>query len=342
MVPKAYLTFQRHRRFFFQYTWPLKVAAFRAGRRLRLGCGQSDGRKAGAVIAVTPYYGAPESLPWFLAYYRRLGVSFFVFLDLSAQRDLAARLGKSADCAVWAPNGFMHPGQAIHALNHLRHKYAHDKWCLSVEPYDFLVFPRSETRSIRDLIDFMESEGRRHIYAIMVDAYGDGPAQGMRFSESKSPFSQLPYFDRFGYQTLSEQALREVPIVGGAQRRTLYLDMPQAAPALNHIPLIRLKWDCYYLASTHTVAPPVCNTPHSAWHSTTTACLMRFALLGDDMALHVAKQAEAGKLRPDNVTTLYPGTEAMAGINLKTKLSGTFSTSQDLLDCGLLNNGQWF
>jgi hypothetical protein len=56
----------------------------------------------------------------------------------------------------------------------------------------------------------------------------------------------------------------------------------------------------------------------------------------------VAKQAEGGELYPENMNALYLGSERMAALALKNQNSGRFSSSQDLLDCGLLNNGQWF
>jgi hypothetical protein len=335
-------TFAAHREFFFRYTWPLKVAAFRAGRKLRLAAGRAHGEKSWPVTAVVPYYGDHALLPWFLTYYRKLGVDFFVFLDLSADQDLGTRLGETADCAVWITKTFIQPGKIIHALNYLRHAYASKRWCLSVEPYDFFVFPKSETRHIRDLTEFLETEHRKHIYAIVVDAYGDRPAAEMAFSETVSPFEQLPYFDRFGYQAMVGDALRVVPILGGVQRRFLYRDEPHKAPALNRIPLLKINWETYYLASTRVVVPAHHNTPHCDWHASTTACLLRYALLSNEIALHIAKQVEPGQLHQESITPLYDGSGAMTAAALKNEVSQRYQSSSDLIECGLISNGQWF
>lgn len=342
MSSTFFQAFSEHRKFFFRYTWPLKLASLRAGRRLAHVFGKPDGRKIASVIAVVPYYGDHHLLSWFLTYYRKLGIKLFVFLDISADRDLQTWLDTTIDCAVWRPRGFMHPGKTVDALNYLRHRYARDRWCLSVEPYDMLVFPKSETRHIRDLTDFLESEQRKHVFAVALDAYGDGPASDIAISDEISPPELLPYFDRFGYQTAAGVELNVIPILGGVQRRHLYGDEPQRAPALNRIPLLKLTWDCYYLASTRVVVPLRFNTPHSEWHSTTTTCLLRYALLGGEMPLHIAKQAEPAQLYPDNVTPLFAGSEAMMSAGLKNQGSQRFTSSRDLLDCGLLNNGQWF
>jgi hypothetical protein len=342
MLAAFFEAFAERRKFFFRYTWPLKLASLRAGRRLAHVFGKADGRKLKSVIAIVPYYGDHRFLAWFLTYYRKLGIKQFVFLDISMEHDLADRLDSALDCAVWRPKGFMHPGKTVDALNYLRHRYARNRWCLSVEPYDLLVFPKSETRHIRDLTDFLESEQRKHAFAIVVDAYGDGPAAELSASGEMPPPEQLPFFDRFGYQTAAAEELDVIPILGGVQRRYLYGDEPQKAPALNRIPLLKVTWDCYYLASTRVVVPTRFNTPHSPWHSTTTTCLLRYALIGSEMSLHIAKQAEPAQLYPDSVTPLFAGSEAMISATLKNQGSQKFTSSRDLLDCGLLNNGQWF
>jgi hypothetical protein len=342
MFSEFFKAFSVDRKFFFRYTWPLKLASLRMGRQLKRSLGKPDGTKISSVIAVVPYYGDREILPWFLNYYRKMGIKFFVFLDVSPEKDLTPLLDTAVDCAVWSPKAFMHPGKTNHALNYLRHKYARGKWCLSVEPYDFLVFPKCETRHIRDLTDFVESEQRRHVFAIVVDTYADVPASQLKFSDAVSPFEMFPYFDRFGYQTAGAEDLKVVPILGGVQRRFLYGDEPQKAPPLNRIPLLKMTKDSYYLASTRVLVPAEFNTPHSDWHSTTTACLLRYALLSNEMSLHIAKQAEPAELYPDNVTPLFAGSEGMTSAVLKNQGSQKYTGSRDLLDCGLINNGQWF
>jgi hypothetical protein len=342
VVGDMFWTRQRKLAFWYRFTWKLRRGAAKTGRRLILAAGAADGARIKGVPAVVPYYGDHRLLNWFLAYYRGLGAGHFVFLDLGAKRDLHEWVGDAADCSVWRPEGFMHPSSTIHALNFLRHRYARGKWCLSVEPFDLLVFPKSETRHLRDLIDFVESEQRDHVAAVVVDAYGDGPAREMAVTGERSPVELLPYFDRFGYQTMEAGETKAVPIMGGVQRRALYGDEPKMAPPLNRIPLVKISKEAFYTASTRQLVPHKLNTPHSDWHSTTTACLLRYAMLGDEVSLHIAKQAEGGQLYPDQTTAMYPGSETMAGMTLKNQNSGRFTGSQDLLGCGLINNGQWF
>jgi len=319
--------------------WNLRLAAWRAGGKLNHVSGAPNGKKLGSITAVVPFYGDSAILEWFLSYHLRLGVIFFVFLDLSADQTLAPLLLKRKDCAVWTVKKNFVPADADNALNFLRHKYARDRWCLSIEPCDFLVFPHSETRHIRDLTDFLDNEQRSSVFAIIVDAYADQPVDEADGLEDVSPFVRLPFFDQFGYQTLDENT---GTIVGGVRRRALCAETPNTAPPLNRVPLVKLKSDCYYLTSTRRLIPAHLNKAHTDWHSSPTACLMRYALISSEMAMHTAKLVKANQMPGEISSPLPQGSAALASLHLKTQGSGRFESSRDLLNCGLLNNGQWF
>lgn len=303
--------------------------------------GADDGRRISGVIAVMPYYGDGHLLAWMLTYYRTLGVEFFVFLDGSAAGDLVQLLAETADCAVWRSKADLAEAGTLHALNFLRHRYAEGKWCLSVEPFDILVFPHSETRHVRDLIDFVENEQRSLVHAIVVDAYAGVSARAIAHNETLPPHQALPYVDRLGYQTGAPTEHRLMPIVGGVQRRCIYGDAPEQAPALNRIPLVRITPERYYVSSTVLMNLPELNAAHSDWHSTPTACLLRYALLCRDSSLSLAANVEATQDEA-GLGSLLQGSIAMTEMNLITSASAGWRSSQDLVDCGLINNGQWF
>lgn len=303
--------------------------------------GAADGRRISGVIAVMPYYGDAHLLAWILAYYRALGVAFFVFLDWSTSADLAQRLAETADCAVWRSKAGLEKRETLHELNFLRHRYATGKWCLSIEPFDILVFPHSETRHIRDLIDFVENEQRSLVHAIVVDAYAGCAARAIVPSETISPHEALPYVDRLGYQTGAPTEHHLMPVIGGVQRRTIYGDAPEQAPALNRIPLVRITPERYYVSSTAVMNLPELNAAHSDWHSTPTACLLRYALLCRESSLSLAADMEEAQSNA-GLGSLLQGSIAMTDMNLVTSASAGWRSSQDLVDCGLINNGQWF
>jgi hypothetical protein len=322
--------------------WSLRLAAANQRYNLINVHGQPNGEGLQGVVAVVPYYGDHRFIPWFLAYYRKIGICYFVFLDLSKTSDLAAYVADAADVAVWQIRNKLRVSDALHALNYLRHRYARDGWCLSVEPYDLFVFPKSETRHLQDLVDFMTYERQDHLFAMIVDAYGEKPARQINVGETFSPLEHLPFFDRVGYETTLSEKKKTAIIQGGVQRRLLFADQPMNAPLLNCAPLVKMKRDYYYTSATRQMVPGHLNQAHSEWHTSISACILRFAMLSSSECLHIARLIEAAGLNSDRVPPLYAGSEALAMTALKVEGSGHFNTSQDLVECGLLNVGQWF
>jgi hypothetical protein len=289
-----------------------------------------------------PYYGNKELLVSFLRYYRRLGVDGFVFLDLSGRQPLAELLHGEQDCAVWRPRGALSPKRGIHWLNFLRRRYGTGRWCLSVEPSEFLVFPQSETRDIRDLAEFLGTEQRDHLFALVLEMYADDRASAVSLALDDNPLEVLPYFDPVGYACRGTGRLRSIPTQGGVQRRTLFADAPQNAPTLNRIPLVRWRWYFSYVAGTRLMVPGRLNTAHSTWHLNPTACLLRCALLDDVANLVTAASVEKTALVADGAMPSYPGLVKLRNLRLTHSASARFGSSQDLLRWGLLNPGQWF
>lgn len=295
------------------------------------------------VVAVVPFYGSDVLLDAFLEHHRSLGLDAFVFLDLSADAVLAARLAGQNDCTVWRPRVNPDPKKAVYWLNYLRWRHATGRWCLSLEPSDFFVFPRCETRHIKDLIDFLETEQRNHVYALVVDMYGNGPAAAAGLASGEHPLSVLPYFDPYGYATASRpNRFRSVLVRGGVQRRAAFAEQPRRAPALNRIPLVKWRPFYTYLVGTRMLLPRRLNTPHSPWHSSTTAGLLRFALLENEAALRLAARTEAADIVGEGGGRSFARLAELRPMRLRHESSRRFAGSWDLVDCGLLNPGQWF
>jgi hypothetical protein len=314
---------------------------------IRCEGGAAKALRQNDLVIVTPFYGNNGLLPPFLQHHRRLGVDQFVFLDLSEIGGLAERLADQRDCAIWRPGGRTAKGQAIYWLNYLRRRYGTGRWCLSLEPNEMFVFPRSESRQIKDLTEFLQSEARDHIFALVVEMYGDQPAKKLvkklASKTVENPLNILSYFDPYGYTTSRSHHSWGVTVRGGVQRRTVFRDSPRRSPPLNRIPLVKWRWFYTYVAGTRLLIPRRLNAPHPPWHSAPTACLLRFALLDDHASFVAAAMAEAGQIsaRPSGAQ-YYRSLLKLRRHHLKHNASVRFNSSADLVECGLLNPGQWF
>ncbi len=331
-------------RFFVQHQLLSSLWAWNHGRRLMQIAGPSRPVERAGVVLVAAYYGYDGLFDAFLEHHRQLGVKEFVFLDLSEKADLAGRLGETGG-AVWRPKGPWSPSQVKHDLNFLRGRYATGRWCLSLETTDFFVFYRSETRTVRDFLDFLESENRKQVYALVVEMYGEGPADALDVNDDQAT-RKLQYFDPLGYTTTPSSGLfRNVIVQGGLQRRSLYARQPNRSPALNRIPLAKWEPLCAYVSDTRLLAPSRMNVPHSPWHSSPTACLIRFGLLRDEAHLGTAANVETHSVIDEDGLgrgSSFAGALKLRGLSLKQQFSKEYGSTQDLVDAGLLNPGQWF
>lgn len=314
--------------------------ARRSLARLDLLMGSARRSSAGGIVLVAAHYGTHAIVDAFLDHHRALGVREFVLLDLSSAGGLAQHIAGQAGCAVWRPRDLSRPDEITSWLNGLRCRYASGRWCLSLDTADAFVYYRCETRGIGDLTDFLESESRDHLFALVVDMYGDGAAADDRDPAGGS--GELRYFDPFGFVTLDPGRARNVIVRGGPQRRLLFKNRPRQSPALNRIPLVKWAWPYAYVAGTRLIVPVYLNNPHAQWHSSPTGCILRFALAQDAEALHDAARWEAPVAMMDGGLASYPGLQRLRELTLKQDCSRPYRESRDLVDAGLMNPGQWF
>jgi hypothetical protein len=313
----------------------------RSGGQLRRESAEFRKLRASDLVAVIPFYGESTMLAACLAHHRHLGVDLFVLLDLSEASGLSTSLKDASDCVVWRPRRDA-PKRALHWLNYLRRRYATGRWCLSIEPSEFVAFHHSETRKLKDLIEFIESERRDHIFGVTVEMYAERPAAELSLEPGGDPRALLTLFDPLGYETAKPGRLLEVAVRGGPQRRRLFQSIPRRSPALNRIPLVKWAWFFNYAAGTRVLTPRKLNQPHVASHANPSICLLNYAQLNDDPVLARAAAAESDEWVAGAGDPIYPGIPKIRRMALKTDVSTVLKSSADLAEAGLFTPGQWF
>ena len=297
------------------------LRALRCGRDLVRTTGDATDWPSRATVACVTYRGERTLLDAFLTHHRALGIERFAFLDLSPDGALRSALAACPDCVVWQPRPGRR-GREQSWANLLRFRHAVGRWCLSVGTTDFLVFSRCETRSLKSLTDFLETEHRDHAWGLTVDMYGQDATQAL--ATGSLPSTALPYFDPIGYQTAEPADDGTTQVNGGVLRRTLFRTVPRNAPRLDCIPLVRWRRHFSYVDATRSLQPARLNRAHAPWHASPTVCLLRFSLPTEP---------------PDET---QPDRPALPARDLRTPASRRYRSSDDLVDCGMLNPGQWF
>jgi len=296
----------------------------------------------GDILAFIVLRNETVRLPYFLAYYRKLGVKHFLFVDNGSDDGFMDEVGGFPDCSVWHTRAsYKGSKYGVHWLNHLLKQYGQGHWCLTVDPDEFLVFPYCDARSLIELTAYLDQEQKESFFSIMLDMYGAGTVDDAVYQKGQDPLEVCPWFDATGYYQDQRPDYGEWWIRGGVRRRVFFADQPWHAPALNKTVLVKWRWYYAYIASTHIVWPNRLNRPH--FHDTLapTGCLLHFKYLS-----FFRDKAEEEMARKQHYAGSREYQRYLEGLDSKTVLwnpaSVRFQDWRQCVDLGLMNVGRWF
>ncbi|MEL0436945.1 glycosyltransferase family 2 protein [Phycobacter sp. K97] len=235
---------------------------YRLARALRksreLTCVQDNTKaiRPDDILLVSTMRNEQIRLPYFLEYYRGLGIDHFLFLDNGSNDGTAEYLTGMQDVSLWRTEAsYRRAGFGIDWMNYLKRRYAHGHWVLVVDPDEFFVYPFCDTRPIRALTDWLDNSAIRSFSAMLIDLYPKGQINEAAYEPGQDPLEVANWFDSGNYSISLNPAYGNLWIQGGPRARVFFADRPQKAPALNKIPLV--KWDrkYAYVSSTHALLP---------------------------------------------------------------------------------------
>ncbi|MFV0492922.1 MAG: glycosyltransferase family 2 protein [Pseudorhodobacter sp.] len=205
-------------------------------------------------------------LPYFLQYYRDLGIDHFLFVDNDSDDGTRAYLEEQPDVSLWVTrHGYKRARFGMDWLNWLQMRYGHDHWTLTVDPDEFFIYPFCDTRPLRALTDWLDASSIRSFSAMLLDMYPKGPIDAQPYAEGQNPFEIAQWFDSGNYTIRRNQRYGNLWIQGGPRARTFFADTPERAPALNKIPLVKWHRDYVYVSSTHMLLPRGLNLVYDEW-----------------------------------------------------------------------------
>ncbi len=205
-------------------------------------------------------------LPFFLEYYRKLGIDHFLFVDNNSDDGSFEFLKEQADVSVWrTTTSYKRAGYGLDWSNYILRKYAHGHWVLTVDPDEFFIYPYCDTRPIRALTDWLDGSAVRSFGTMLIDMYPEGSVDAEPYREGQDPFEIARWFDPGNYMITKNPDYKNLWIQGGPRARVFFRENPSKAPALNKIPLV--KWDrrYVYVSSTHSLLPRGLNQVYDEW-----------------------------------------------------------------------------
>jgi hypothetical protein len=208
------------------------------------------------VLLVSTMRNEQIRLPYFLEYYRKLGVNHFLFVDNGSDDDTTQYLSGMGDVSLWQTHAsYRRSHFGVDWMNYLKRKYAHGHWVLVVDPDEFFIYPFCDTRPIQALTDWLDNSAIRSFSAMLIDTYPKGRLGDVPYQAGQNPLEIANWFDSGNYTISKNLMYGNLWIQGGPRARVFFADEPKRAPALNKTPLV--KWDrrYAYVSSTHSLLP---------------------------------------------------------------------------------------
>ncbi|MEM9797654.1 MAG: glycosyltransferase family 2 protein [Pseudomonadota bacterium] len=233
-----------------------RARAFRRRRQLRPIRDLTARIRRGHILLFCTVRNERRRLPYFLRYYRDLGVDHFLLIDNGSTDGSRDYLAAQEDVSLWSATGsYAAAAYGVHWLNWLQRRHGHGHWCLTVDVDEFFVYPFCDTRPLRALTDWLDASSLRSFGAMLLDMYPKGPLSGHVYEEDQNPFEIASWFDSGNYLIEYNPGYENLWIQGGVRTRLFFSDRPHAAPALNKIPLVKWHRNYVYVSSTHALLP---------------------------------------------------------------------------------------
>lgn len=205
-------------------------------------------------------------LPYFLDYYRGLGIGHFLIVDNASEDGSADYLAQQPDVSVWRTQASYRRARfGMDWMNRLLRRYGTGHWTLTVDPDEFFIYPFCDTRPLEALTDWLDTYDIRSFPAMLVDMYPKGPVDAVPYAEGQNPFEIACWFDSGNYMISKNPKLQNLWIQGGPRARVFFSDRPAEAPSLNKIPLVKWERGFVYVSSTHSLLPRGLNAVYDEW-----------------------------------------------------------------------------
>ena len=143
------------------------------------------------------------TLPALIEHHRRLGFSYFVFLD-NGSDDGTQELLAASDGVTLLESKLPYKRHQNDFKQYLFQTYGMDRWGLLVDADEFFDFPGSEHLSLQSLISYLDQRGFNSLFTPLLDMFSDKPLQQLAEIEQAG-------FDRRHYPFCEIQSISRPP-----------------------------------------------------------------------------------------------------------------------------------
>lgn len=208
------------------------------------------------ILAASTVRNEMIRLPYFMEYYRRIGVRHFLFVDNDSDDGTRAFLAEQPDVSLWTTkHSYRLSRFGVDWLTWIMLRHAHGHWCLTLDADEIFIFPHHDTRSLQDLTHWLDTNGCPSFGALMLDMYPKGRLSAHHYTPGDDPFETLCWFDGDNYTATRKADLQNLWIQGGVRARKFFAHLPRRAPTMSKTPLVKWNRRYAYVSSTHSLLP---------------------------------------------------------------------------------------
>ncbi|MBE1284502.1 MAG: glycosyltransferase family 2 protein [Rhodobacteraceae bacterium] len=318
------------------------VRSIRKSNELSVVQNHTSRIRPGDILVVSTMRNEKIRMPFFLRYYRDLGVNHFLFVDNDSTDGTLDYLAGQPDVSVWHTRAsYKRATFGVDWMNWLQRKYCHNHWTLVVDPDEFFVYPFCDTRPIRALTDWLDNSAIRSFSAMLLDVYPKGPIDAVPYQEGQDPIEIASWFDSGNYTIKRNPTYGNLWIQGGPRSRIFFSDEPKKAPALNKVPLV--KWDrkYTYVSSTHTLLPRGLNQVYDDWGGEKASGILLHTKFLDTFTAKAEEELSRGQHYAGSAEYKAYANQLKGQPELWCKWSEKYINWRQLEILGLMSKGNW-
>ena len=318
------------------------LRAYVHGKELTPVADRSARIAPGAILLLSTVRNERIRLPYFMRYYRDLGVDHFLFVDNDSDDGTREYLAEQSDVSIWTTKAsYKRAHFGVDWLTHLQRRFADGHWCLTVDVDEFLVYPFCETRPLRALTDWLDASAVRSFSAMLLDMYHKGPIESRPYHEGQNPFEIAQWFDSGNYTIHRNHGDGNLWIQGGPRARMFFPTAPRLSPALNKIPLVNWHRSYTYVSSTHALLPRGLNLVFDEWGGEkASGCLLHAKFL-DTFAVKAAEEMTRGQHYAESQEYIAYQEALSSQPDMWCKFSEKYINWRQLEILGLMSKGNW-
>lgn len=277
-----------------------------------------------------------------LEHYRALGVAHFLIVDNDSNDGTSEYLTKQPDVSVWSTqHSYKASRFGVDWLTCLQRRYGHDRWCLTVDADELLIYPDAEKRALPDLVTHLDTQGCDAFGALMLDMYPKGPVAQAEYVAGTDPMSVLEWFDADNYRAQLHPMFGNLWIQGGVRDRIFFGSQPKRAPTLNKTPLVKWKRGYAYVTSTHQILPRRLNDVFDLGQGDRVSGVLLHTKFLPNIGDKSSEELTRGQHFENSVLYTPYYTALLGSPDLWSTESARYTGIQQLIDLGLMSQGNW-